>query len=135
MSGLVTSIWPVSYIDIMFSGPQKQTFNVAPNHNSMLYVYQNSVKVNGQVVKAPTAVVFERSCQLDLVELEANGDCGALLISGLPINEKISWKGPFVLNTEDQLFEAVSDYRNCKNGFENAKEWRSKIQNKRFEKK
>lgn len=113
MTGLVTSIWPVSYIDIMFSGPQKQNFNVAPNHNSMLYVYQNSVKVNGQVIKAPTAVVFKRSAQLDLVELEANDEAGALLISGLPINEKISWHGPFVLNTEDQIAEAVSDYRNC----------------------
>ena len=49
-----------------------------------------------------------------------------VLIAGMPINEPVVQYGPFVMNTEDQIRQAMSDYRNAKNGFENARTWKSK---------
>ncbi|XP_074048505.1 pirin isoform X2 [Macrotis lagotis] len=51
------------------------------------------------------------------------------LIAGEPIKEPIVQHGPFVMNTEAEISQAIIDFRSCKNGFENAKYWRSKIGN------
>uniref|UniRef100_A0A674DI65 Pirin n=1 Tax=Salmo trutta TaxID=8032 RepID=A0A674DI65_SALTR len=67
-----------------------------------------------------------------------DGDCIAVenktsevshfvLIAGQPINEPVVQHGPFVMNTEEEINQAVRDYRTGTNGFERAKAWRSKI--------
>ncbi|XP_045554438.1 pirin isoform X1 [Salmo salar] len=67
-----------------------------------------------------------------------DGDCIAVenktsevshfvLVAGQPINEPVVQHGPFVMNTEEEINQAVRDYRTGTNGFERAKAWRSKI--------
>ncbi|KAM9397291.1 pirin isoform 2-T2 [Salvelinus alpinus] len=67
-----------------------------------------------------------------------DGDCIAVenqtsevshfvLIAGQPINEPVVQHGPFVMNTEEEINQAVRDYRTGTNGFERTKAWRSKI--------
>ncbi|XP_071186886.1 pirin isoform X2 [Salvelinus alpinus] len=67
-----------------------------------------------------------------------DGDCIAVenqtsevshfvLIAGQPINEPVVQHGPFVMNTEEEINQAVTDYRTGTNGFERTKAWRSKI--------
>lgn len=48
-----------------------------------------------------------------------------LLIGGEPLNEPIERYGPFVMNTHEEINRAIYDYRNCVNGFEKAKHWKS----------
>ncbi|KAJ8397988.1 hypothetical protein AAFF_G00433350 [Aldrovandia affinis] len=50
-----------------------------------------------------------------------------VLIAGEPINEPVFQHGPFVMNTEDEIDQSISDYRSGTNGFEKAKTWKSKI--------
>lgn len=50
-----------------------------------------------------------------------------LLIAGQPLKEKYVKYGPFVVENEEQLFQAFDDYRKGKNGFEGAREWSSEI--------
>jgi redox-sensitive bicupin YhaK (pirin superfamily) len=48
----------------------------------------------------------------DGVELEAGDDgAKAILVAGRPLNEPIAQYGPFVMNTNEQIFQAVDDYR------------------------
>jgi redox-sensitive bicupin YhaK (pirin superfamily) len=55
--------------------------------------------------------------------------CRFVLISGKPIGEPIVQYGPFVMNTQEEIQQAISDYRNAANGFEKARSWRSKMGN------
>jgi len=59
-------------------------------------------------------------------------DTRIVLLAGKPLNEPIANYGPFVLTTQDQLKQAFDDFRSGTNGFENAKKWKSEIQNMKY---
>ncbi|XP_036768823.2 pirin isoform X3 [Manis pentadactyla] len=52
-----------------------------------------------------------------------------VLIAGEPLKEPVVQHGPFVMNTNEEISQAILDFRNAKNGFERAKTWKSKIGN------
>lgn len=49
------------------------------------------------------------------------------LVAGLPLDQKVVQYGPFVLNSQEQVYEALRDYQNHANGFERARGWKSEI--------
>jgi len=50
-----------------------------------------------------------------------------VLIAGQPLKEPIVQHGPFVMNTQEEIYQAVKDFQNGKNGFEKAPGWYSQI--------
>jgi len=50
-----------------------------------------------------------------------------VLLSGQPINEPVVQHGPFVMNTEAEIYQAMRDFQEGKNGFERAPGWKSEI--------
>ncbi|CAD5120292.1 DgyrCDS8867 [Dimorphilus gyrociliatus] len=50
-----------------------------------------------------------------------------VFISGKPIGEPVCRRGPFVMTTQEEIEQALSDFKNGVNGFENAREWKSKV--------
>lgn len=79
-------------------------------HNAFVYVYRGSVAVAGTNVPAQRmAILANRG---DGVALAAGpGGAKALLIAGRPLNEPIAQYGPFVMNSNEQIFQAVEDFR------------------------
>ena len=51
------------------------------------------------------------------IQVEAKEDTRAILLAGKPIEEKVVSQGPFVMNTESQIMEAMRDYQMGKMGF------------------
>ncbi len=50
-----------------------------------------------------------------------------VLVAGLPLDQKVVQHGPFVLNSQEQAYQAMLDFQSHSNGFERAAGWRSKI--------
>ncbi|XP_028768636.1 pirin-like protein [Neltuma alba] len=48
-----------------------------------------------------------------------------ILVGGEPLGEPLVQFGPFVMNTQEEIDQTVSDFENCVNGFEKARQWRS----------
>ncbi len=107
------------YLDLQLPGGAEFEQPLPAAHNAFLFVYRGEVEVPGAT---PTTVARNRMAILanegDGVRLRAAGGAPAraLLIAGQPLREPIAQYGPFVMNTREQLMEAVEDFRNGRLG-------------------
>jgi hypothetical protein len=84
-------------------------------HNAFVYVYRGELAIGGQRVDAQRMAILANTPGSDGVALEASGSpTRALLIAGAPLREPIAQYGPFVMNTREQLMQAVHDYQSGK---------------------
>jgi quercetin 2,3-dioxygenase len=80
-------------------------------HNAFVYVYRGELRINGSLVPIRNMAILANDGEADGVCVEAGPDTRALLIAGRPLKEPIAQYGPFVMNTEQEIYQAVADYR------------------------
>ena len=78
-------------------------------HNALLYVIDGAVMIGAQAVPADRMAVLDNHG--DTLRLQASGGARALLVAGRPLREPIAQYGPFVMNSEQQIYDAIQDYR------------------------
>ncbi|HMO47682.1 MAG TPA: pirin family protein [Rubrivivax sp.] len=82
------------------------------SHNAFVYVYRGELTVAGQAVPRQRMAILANTAGSDGVRLQGGPQgARALLIAGQPLNEPIAQYGPFVMNSNEQIFQAVEDYR------------------------
>jgi len=90
------------------------------DHNALVYVYRESVWIAGSEVPTRRMAILANDPGSDGVMLRAgatnHSPARVLLIAGKPLNEPIAQYGPFVMNTQEQVKEAVHDFQNGKFG-------------------
>jgi redox-sensitive bicupin YhaK (pirin superfamily) len=92
------------------------TLNFPADHNVTFYVLEGELTLNtNQTLKQYDLVVFEQS--VDEILLNAKADSKLLIMAGVPINEPMVTHGPFVMNSETEILEAMRDYQQGKMGF------------------
>lgn len=100
------------YLDLHLQPGAAFTQPLPAAHNAFVYVYRGSVQVGETTVPAGRMAILANTPGSDGVQLAAAGDgARALLIAGQPLNEPIAQYGPFVMNTHEQIFQAVEDFR------------------------
>lgn len=102
------------YLDIGL--PAGATFEQAlpAGHNAFLYVFRGEVVVEGKAVPQARMAILDNAKAADGVRIKASQPSRLLLIAGRPLNEPIAQYGPFVMNTQAEVFQAVEDFRNGK---------------------
>ena len=92
--------------NVMFEQSLPQT------HNAFVYVYRGAVKIIDRIVQAQHMAILANPPASEGVVLRAlDAPARALLIAGRPLREPIMQYGPFVMNTREQLMQAVQDYQ------------------------
>jgi hypothetical protein len=88
---------------------------IPTRHNAFIYLLDGKVALGGfEMVEALHLVQFKNDG--DGIEIKALEDTRILLMSGLPLNEEVVSYGPFVMNTQTQVLEAMRDYKMGKMG-------------------
>jgi redox-sensitive bicupin YhaK (pirin superfamily) len=99
------------YLDIQL--PQGVEFEqpLPAGHNAFFYVYRGEVVVDGKAVPQARMAILDNASGADGVRIKASADAQLILLAGQPLNEPIAQYGPFVMNTNAEVFQAVEDFR------------------------
>jgi hypothetical protein len=109
--GPARTFTPLDVWDVRLTEGHAAEFPVAEGRTLVLVVLHGTVLVNGsEVVRDSQMVTFGRSGQD--VTVEANNDATLLLLSGEPIDEPVVGYGPFVMNSEAEIRQAIEDFNN-----------------------
>ena len=106
---------PVNLMNAKLNKGGKADFEFPANFNTALLVIEGNVKVNGEEVLADQFVLFKNEGESFTVE--ATEKSVVLILSGAPLNEPIAVQGPFVMNTQREIFEAIHDFNLGKFGY------------------
>jgi quercetin 2,3-dioxygenase len=99
------------YLDIALPADASVDLALPQGHNAFLYVYRGEVVVEGKAVPQGRMAILDNAEGADGVRIKAAQESKLLLIAGRPLQEPIAQYGPFVMNTEAQLREAMEDFR------------------------
>ncbi|MBP1153084.1 pirin family protein [Methylocaldum sp. RMAD-M] len=104
------------YLDLEMPAGSAYEAPIPGGHNAFLYVYEGEVGVGtrGEPVRARQLAVLTNRADADGVRLTASGGARSLLVAGRPLNEPIVQWGPFVMNTRDEVEQAMHDFRSGK---------------------
>ena len=105
---------PVNLFDIKLNIHGVFNAAIPASHNTAVLMINGNVQVNDTPVAEHSFVLFGNEGQ-DIV-IKANEGAVVLLLSGEPINEPIASYGPFVMNTQLEIYEAIEDFQAGKFG-------------------
>jgi hypothetical protein len=122
VKGPANTFTPINMWDVCILN-QKLTFEftIPEGHTTLVFVRRGKIKVRGDggndavLNLADMVIMSESGSSLRLQSQEE--DTSVLILTGEPIDEPIAARGPFVMNTNQELMEAFTDYQNGRNGF------------------
>ena len=97
--------------DVILKAGEKVELTVPEGHNTAIVLRKGDATVNGSAKLNGEAKIAALGRDGDTITLEAKEDSQLVLLSGEPINEPIASYGPFVMNTREEIMQAVEDYK------------------------
>jgi redox-sensitive bicupin YhaK (pirin superfamily) len=100
------------YFDIELKENKKINLEVPKTHNSFIYLLKGELKIGEnkhEKISDSTLILLERGTTLEVL---ASKQSKFLFIAGKPIGEPIARGGPFVMNTKQEILQAIQDYNN-----------------------
>lgn len=117
VSGAVTrDTTQPNYLDLHLPAGSHFAQQLPAGHNAFVYVYRGEVSIAGKAVPAQRMAILANEAQADGVVIEASADAKVLLVSGQPLKEPIVQYGPFVMNSQEEIYQALSDFRDGRLG-------------------
>ena len=99
------------FIDIDLPAGSDFSTQIPAKHNAFICVYRGEITIAGQTLGERRMGIFANTPDSDGVTITASVPAKAILISGRPLGEPIMQHGPFVMNTQQELYQAVRDYQ------------------------
>lgn len=107
--GPARTFTPINIWDMQLNRDASVALDLPEGHTSMLVVLAGRITVNGtQEAGASEMVLLDRAG--NGVQIDASGDSTVLVLTGQPIEEPIVGYGPFVMNSEPEIRQAIDDF-------------------------
>jgi len=104
------------YLDVHMHQGSRFEQTLPADHNAFVYVYRGEVRIGSQVVPEQRMAILANTLQADGVVIESSAAAQFILVSGKPLNEPIVQYGPFVMNSQQEIYQALADFRDGRLG-------------------
>ncbi|MGD1838213.1 MAG: pirin family protein [Nitrososphaeraceae archaeon] len=120
---VIDTITPIMYLHFKLEPDNRIIQQVPGEYNVFVYIIKGKGifeqgKSGNKIIEKGNLVIFDKDGKE--VYLQAVKDSSdaleLLLIGGIPIKEPIARYGPFVMNTQQEIYQAIEDYRSGKLG-------------------
>jgi hypothetical protein len=113
--GPARTFTPVSLWDVRLAAGHDVELNLPEGHTTAILVLRGDVDLSGsETASDAELVLFDR--RGSAISLRARTDATLLVMSGEPIDEPVVGYGPFVMNTQAEIRQAIRDYQAGKMG-------------------
>lgn len=108
-TGPLRSFTPLISIVGEIAKDNRVLFSATPGYWTLLYIAKGSINIEGQSVPQHHLLVFEK--ENDSIAICAEEDAQVLFLSAEPIEEPVAAKDNFVMNTNEEIEQAMADYK------------------------
>ena len=115
IQGGASTFSPVNLWDIKLAAGKRVELAVPEGYSNMLFVRHGKIALGDAVIGPADMAVLERDGTV--ITLQAQEETSLLLMGGEPLNEPIAASGPFVMNTEQEIRVAMTDYQSGRMGY------------------
>lgn len=102
------------YLDVHLPAGASIEQTLPAHFNAFVYVYEGELVIGERLVPQQRMAILKKSAQADGVVMQATSattETRALLIAGQPLNETIVQYGPFVMNSQAEILQAIHDFQ------------------------
>src|SRR6056297_681282 len=107
VGGAARTFTPVNLWDMRLQAGGQVSLELPPGHTTALFVLSGLLRIDDQTVGAAELAVFDR--EDSVLIFDAAQDSVVLLLGGEPLGEPIVGRGPFVMNTHEEIVQAVRE--------------------------
>ena len=116
--GLIKTQTAVNVFTVKTKENGKMDIKLPENHQSLVYLLDGEVLINNvATLKKVATQMLTFNQDGDCIEFEAKKESTLLVLSGEEIKEKVTQYGPYVMNTQTEIMEAMRDYQKGKMGY------------------
>ncbi len=112
--GAASTFSPINVWDLQLNANATVELKVPAGHTTVLIAQSGSVTVNESPMKAVELALFERDG--DSIQVQTESESRVLILTGEPLGEPVVGQGPFVMNSRDEIHQAIQDYQAGKMG-------------------
>jgi quercetin 2,3-dioxygenase len=123
----VQTLVGVWYLDVKIAAGGKVNQTLPENWTTFMYTLTGLPTIAGKEIEPFHTVVLSTNGEGITVENNGSEEARFVIIAGEPLDQRVVQHGPFVMTSEEGIYDAMRDFSSNSNGFERAKGWRSEI--------
>lgn len=114
VNGPASTYSPLNLFDIKLKKGAEVIVTIPSSHNTAILMIEGNATVNSELAEEHSFVLFRN--EGEEINIQSDEDAVLLVLSGEPLNEPIVSYGPFVMNTKEEIYEAIEEFQSGKFG-------------------